>query len=167
LKSNAVPGDFLIRAQAYAAQGLWKKALETYADGVRPHIRRDYGDVLAEIITNHPDLKRPESRTIADPLAAEQAYAAGMANYFARRYDRAEEQFLAAVQNDSQDARYYYFLGLARWSQNTREKRAEAKADFEHGADLERHNRPGSDAVNAVLERVQGQPRREVDQFRK
>lgn len=167
LKSKEVPGDFLLRAQAYAAQGLWQQALETYTAGVRTQIRREYGEVLADLVANHPALRRPDSRVVSDPLAAEQHFAAGMAHYFARRFAQAEQQFLAAVQNDSLDARYHYFLGLARWSQATRPKLAEARQDFQRGADLEHRGRPGSEAIDVMLERVQGRPRQEVDQFRK
>jgi tetratricopeptide (TPR) repeat protein len=97
-------------------------------------------------------------------LLAEASYIAGVQQYWAGAYARAEEQFLNAIRHDNRDARYYYYLGLSRWS---RGKRATAERDFQRAADLERQGRPARSAVNAALERIQGNARQEVDQFRR
>jgi hypothetical protein len=110
-----------------------------------------------------PALRRPESLEVANPLAAEQHYAIGLRLFNARDYAAAEKEFLAAVESDSQDARYYYFLGLSRLSLN---KSTEAFEDFEQGARLEQQGRPGRRAVNAALERVQGGQRQAVNRYR-
>jgi hypothetical protein len=118
---------------------------------------------------NTPAALRPNSsdtRAQGDPnpLQAEWHFAAGVNSYWSGAYARAEEQFQAAIRNDNQDARYHYYLGLARWPQG---KRDAARNAFERGAELERDNRPAREAINALLERVQGSLRQEVDQFRK
>jgi TolA-binding protein len=104
----------------------------------------------------------PDGGPAPDPLAAEKHYAAGLNFYFARNYRSAEKEFLAAVENDGQDARFYYYLGLSRLLQN---KRGAAK-DFEQGAVLEARGRPAPAAVSASLERVQGPARRRVNEAR-
>ncbi|HZT81139.1 MAG TPA: tetratricopeptide repeat protein, partial [Gemmataceae bacterium] len=163
LKSRPAPGDFLLRAQAHALQGEWTKALKVYVEGLRPHLRRDYADGLAEIINNHPVFKRPDSRSVPNPLLAEQHWGAGLRAYYARRWADAEREFGEAIANDSQDARYFYFLGLSRLQQG---RRADAIADFEEGYRLEELGKPSRTAVNASLERVQGPMRRTLDRYR-
>ncbi|HXG10496.1 MAG TPA: hypothetical protein VNK04_12105, partial [Gemmataceae bacterium] len=120
-------------------------------------------DALAELVQNRPAPKQLETSTGANPLMAEEHYAAGLRAYRARDYATAEKEFLAAIENDSQDARYHYYLGLARLGLN---KRDEAFGDFEQGARLEAQGRPGKRAVSAALERVQGLPRLTVNRFR-
>ena len=65
-----------------------------------------------------------------------------------------------------QDARYQYFLGLARYQQQTKAKREAARYDFTQGARLEAANRPHAYQVNASLERLQGQLRQVLDRYR-
>jgi hypothetical protein len=118
---------------------------------------------------NTPAALRPistdtQAQADPNPLQAEWHFAAGISSYWSGAYGRAEEQFQAAIRNDNQDARYHYYLGLARWSQGNRDA---ARNAFERGAELERQNRPAREAINALLERVQGSLRQEVDQFRK
>jgi hypothetical protein len=118
---------------------------------------------------NTPAALRPissdsQSPTDPNPLQAEWHFGAGVNSYWSGAYARAEEQFQSAIRNDNQDARYHYYLGLALWSQD---KRDAARSAFERGAELERQNRPAREAINALLERVQGSLRQEVDQFRK
>jgi tetratricopeptide (TPR) repeat protein len=160
LESKEAP--FLARAQALGMKGLWTKALQTYADGLRTSGRPDHADVLAEIIDQHPGLKKTESQPVANPLQAEGYYAQGQRAYWARRYADAEKAFAAAVEADGQDARHHYFLGLARLAQGNRQ----AYEDFEQGARLERLERPGRAAVSAALERLQGSARQTVNSFR-
>jgi tetratricopeptide (TPR) repeat protein len=82
--------------------------------------------------------------------------------FFAHRYADAEKEFVAAAENDSSDARYYYYLGLSRLAQNKRD----AYEDFDQAARLERLGRPGRAAVSASLERVQGSMRRVLNEIR-
>jgi tetratricopeptide (TPR) repeat protein len=158
---GTVPFD--VRAQALAVKGLYTRALETYVEGLRPHVPRNLADGLLRIIRSHPALGRPESLATPNPLEAERHYAAGLNFFFARDYADAEKDFLLAVENDNQDARYFYFLGLSRLMQG---KRREAYEAFEAGARLERQNRPGPAAVSGALERIQGPARRVVNEAR-
>jgi tetratricopeptide (TPR) repeat protein len=96
---------------------------------------------------------------------AEQHYATGLTYYFDRAYTEAEREFVAAIKFDDQDARFFYFLGLAHW-QLTPNDRSQALADFEEAARLERRYLPPRAAVNAALERIQGPVRQELNRFR-
>jgi hypothetical protein len=98
-----------------------------------------------------------------NPLDAEKHYALGLNFYFDRDYVNAEKEFLLTIENDSQDARFFYFLGLSRLAQN---RRRDAFADFTQGTALERMNRPSPAAVDDALERVQGPTRLILNGFR-
>ncbi len=155
---------FDVRAQALAVKGLYTRALRTYTAGLREKglLAPAYANALLELITEHPMLKRPDSLIVPEPSEGEKHYAAGVNYFFARRYPDAEKEFFAAVENDSSDARYYYYLGLSRLAQNKRE----AYEDFDQAARLERLGRPGRAAVSASLERVQGSMRRVLNEIR-
>ncbi|HVS37007.1 MAG TPA: hypothetical protein VMS17_15710, partial [Gemmataceae bacterium] len=160
----SIKGDapFEARAQALAIEEAWTDALNTYVDGLRPHISQEQAEVLQAIVQGHPALKRPTSKTVADPLGAAQHYAAGLQWFNDREYEKAEQEFLTAVEHDGQDARYYYYLGLSRLMQGDRE----AFEDFVQGAKLERQNHPSRAAVSAALERVQGEARERLNEIR-
>ena len=96
-------------------------------------------------------------------MEAEKHFAAGLNFYFDSDYANAEKSFLLTVENDSQDARYFYFLGLSPLAQN---RRRDAAEDFDQGAQLERLNRPAPAAVSESLERIQGPTRRIVNEVR-
>jgi tetratricopeptide (TPR) repeat protein len=158
---GSVPFD--VRAQALAVKGLYTRALVTYVEGLRPYVPRSLADGLLRIIRSHPALKQPESLLAVNPLEAERHYAAGLNFFFRRDYANAEKDFLLAIENDNQDARYFYFLGLSRLMQG---KRRQAYEDFDMGSRLERLNRPAPAAVSSSLERVQGPVRRVVNEAR-
>ncbi len=124
---------------------------------------REYYDGLMYFILNDPRLKQPVSARIPNPLAAEKHFAAGLNFYFDCDYINAEKSFLLTIENDSQDARFFYFLGLSRLAQN---RRREAYADFNQGVVLERINRPAPVAVDQSLERIQGPARCILNEFR-
>jgi tetratricopeptide (TPR) repeat protein len=157
------PEGLVLKAQAYAIKGLWTRALTTYVEGLRPHFRGEDADALLDIIEKNPALKRPDSLKTPNPGAAGQRYATGLRLYNERKFADAEREFTAAVENDSLDARYFYFLGLTRLMLN---KRDAAIADFEQAANLERQHRPDKATVNGALERVQGSARQEMNRFR-
>lgn len=98
-----------------------------------------------------------------DALEAEERYAAGRRAFHAGDYAEAEQAFFEAARHGGQDARYLYFLGLARYAQGKGEL---AAADFREAARLERQSRPGRATVNAALERVQGPARDAIERFR-
>jgi hypothetical protein len=155
---------FDAKAHAYAIKGLHTKALQVYTDGLRKQglLSAEYADALRDLIDGHPILRRPEGLSVPDPTKAEQFYASGLGFYNAHKYASAEKEFLAAVENDKADARYYYFLGLSRLAQGSRD----AYEDFEQGARLERQNKPGRAAVSSALERVQGTMRARLNEAR-
>jgi hypothetical protein len=157
---DAVPFD--VRAQALAIKGLYTRALTAYAEGLRPYLPPRYSEGLLRMVRSHPGLSRPDSKLVPDPLLAEKYYSAGLNFYFARNYRNAEKEFLAAIENDSQDARFFYYLGLSRLLQGKRG----AAEDFDQGARLEARGRPAPAAVSAALERVQGPARRRVNEAR-
>jgi tetratricopeptide (TPR) repeat protein len=151
-QGDKVPFD--VRAQALAIKGLYTRALTEYTTGLRRRglLAAEYANGLLDLIEGHPNLRRPDAPTTPDPAVGERHYAAGVNHFFARRYRDAEKELVAAVESDNGDARYFYFLGLARLAQGKRD----GYQDFDDGARLERDGRPGQAAVSAALERVQG-----------
>ncbi len=93
----------------------------------------------------------------------EKDYANGVNFYFDGDYVSAERALTDAIANNNLDARYYYFLGLARLALG---KTREAQEDLDQGAALERAGRPASPAVSAALERIQGVMRQAVNEAR-
>jgi hypothetical protein len=162
---QAKPGTipFNVLAQALAIKGRWNAALQTYVEGLRPLLPREYGNGLMYLILNHPRLKRPDSLRIPNPMEAEKHFAAGLNFYFDCDYANAEKSFLLTIENDGGDARYFYYLGLSRLAQN---RRLDANADFDQGASLERLNRPSPAAVSESLERIQGPMRQTINKYR-
>jgi tetratricopeptide (TPR) repeat protein len=156
----------IIKADALTKKGLYTEALSEYSTGVKrlKVLPPEYDGVLDRILTNHPALQRPSPTAGAvNPDLASQLFSDGAKLFFERRYDRAEELFAKSVSNNAQDARYLYFLGLARWQQGKREVAAE---DFKAAAALERQGHPASRVVSDSLERIQGDPRRTLNQYR-
>jgi TolA-binding protein len=100
----------------------------------------------------------------SNPTAAEKHFAAGLTLYNIADYENAETALIQAVKAYDDDARYFYFLGLAQLAQPR--KQDEASASFRRAVQLERQDRPGRFAVNTSLERVQGPARRVLDSFR-
>ena len=98
-----------------------------------------------------------------DPELAEKLFSYGLKAYFRRSFADAEDELLNAVRNNNQDARYRYFLGLARLQQGKIEA---AQDDFRQAAALERQGLPDSRAINACFERIQGAERQLIDRFR-
>lgn len=162
---RAPPGTvpFNVLAQALAIKGRWNAALQTYVEGIRPMLPREYGNGLMYLILNHPRLKRPDSLRIPNPMDAEKHFSAGLNFYFDGDYANAEKAFLLTIENDGNDARYFYFLGLSRLAQK---RRLDANADFDQGAALERINRPSPATVSESLERIQGPTRLLINDYR-
>jgi len=152
----------LLKAQALAIQGMWTQALNTYVEGLRPHLGRDQFEGLKYIVDNHPVQRRPDRLRVSQPFQAEQHYVIGLGRFHARDYAGAEKEFTKAIGNFDQDARYHYFLGLARLQQGKRG----APEEFDEAARLEADGRPARDAVDVALERIQGEPRRLIKEAR-
>jgi tetratricopeptide (TPR) repeat protein len=146
--------SFDVRAQALAVKGLHTRAVRTYVLGLRDKglLAPEHANALMDLVNSHPSLARPDTRTEPDPVQGEKYYAAGLRFFAGRRWADAEREFLAAVENDGGDARYHYYLGLARLAQGNRA----GYEDFDRAAALERAGRPDRAAVSVSLERVQG-----------
>jgi hypothetical protein len=162
LKSPDAPYD--ARAAAQMVKGLYTAALKTYVAGLGDtgQLSADKARDLLTLIEQHPFLKRVETVTVQDPLAAERHYFNGRSLYNARRYADAERSFRAAIEQFNSDARYFYYLGLSRMAQGDRD----AYEFFLQGARLERQNKPAPDAVNKDLETIQGGTRRLISEAR-
>jgi hypothetical protein len=154
---------FHVRAQALVIKGRWTEALQVYSEGLRPYLPRAYAQGLRRMILSHPRLRMPEVLRVPSPYVAEQRFSSGLTLYFNGEYAAAEAEFLSAVENYSTDARFFYFLGLARRAQQKREY----VMDYQQGALLERQNRPSAAMISATLERVQGPYRYELNRYRR
>ncbi|MCI0457131.1 MAG: hypothetical protein L0Z62_09145 [Gemmataceae bacterium] len=148
------------------------EGLQTYLKGLRMAFPgklpddREMVEELKGIIESHPGLQRPGSPERPNPQLAERHFGKGLELYWARQFAGAEKEFVQAINYFDQDARYQYFLGLARWQQNTKKKREAAAWDFEVAARLEAQRRPHTYHINASLERVQGPVRQVLSDFR-
>ncbi len=118
------------------------------------------------IIKQNPRLS-PKAPAGSNPLEAEIHFSNGLRSYYAGRYADAEKHFQAtvdAVDGDDEKAHYFYFLGLAQLGQG---KRQEMSENVAFGAVLERRGLPSRVAINASLERIQGELRKILDEERK
>lgn len=154
--------SFDAKAQAYAIIGLPTKAIREYVIGLREKMGPIHFENLMKIIEEHPSLTNHNLGKQAYPVEAERFYATGMSLYFNKRYLEAEKAFMAAVENERQDARYQYYLGLSRLAQN----KAEAAEAFEAASKYEKLGRPSRAAVSTSLERVQGPQRQVLNMYR-
>jgi tetratricopeptide (TPR) repeat protein len=154
---------YLILGEALGRKHKWTEGLMAYVRGLR-HRCSKYAVGLTFLVDNHPAFKRLDSLEVPDPLQAEAYYAKGLRFYFDRRYEDAERDLLQAVYYSDQDARYQYFLGLARLAQPG--KWDLALEDFRQAARLEKQDKPNRLAVSAALERVQGPARRVLNEIR-
>jgi len=104
----------------------------------------------------------------AGPLSAQDAvlrqmYGSGVHAFFAYDYQQAYADLTAAIDAGSTDPRCYYFRGLT-YLQLGRDD--EAAMDFEQGARLESQDTNKFYDVSRALERVQGQRRLLIEQYR-
>jgi hypothetical protein len=159
-------GEYLghiIRADALASMRRYTDALQEYEKGVRllKVLPREYDDVLDRIIKNHPSLRTDVVRS-TDPELGNRRFDEGLQFFFDGKHARAEKAFVTALDN-ARDARYLYYLGLTRWLQG---KKSEAADDFKAAALLERQSRPAPRIISDSLERVQGEPRSVLNEYR-
>lgn len=97
-----------------------------------------------------------------DPLAVRDTIGDGIHAFHAGDYDRAYDSLTNAIEAGTEDARCYYFRGLAALRLG---RTHEAQADFVTGADRELSS--GSiRRVSQSLERVQGHDRLSLERFR-
>jgi tetratricopeptide (TPR) repeat protein len=99
-------------------------------------------------------------------MLAEEHYQAGHQAYWQGRYKVAAREFDQAIREagqPSRDAKYLYYLGLARFQEGDEE---EAREAFLQASAIERDHSIQRPAVNGALERVQGQARAILDTYR-
>ncbi len=157
-------------AEALAARSEAHIVLEEYQAALTLTLRLmelkagpESADLLRRIMREDPRLKARDTFREPDVAAADRYYMIGRRHYFAGAYPAAEESFRAAVKEDDADARYHYFLGLARLAQGKKEG---AEAAFDKGAALEAQGLPPRRDVNAALEPIQGALRRRLNDER-
>lgn len=164
LASQAIhAGDargYFVKAEALGRQERWSEALSEYVTGLSKLMPAGYVSGLRELMENHPGLRMPAPLSRPQPLAAERHFETGARLYWAGRYTAAEDDFALAVRGNPEDARYYYFLGLARLQQG---RRADAYEAFRQGGQREALGKPSNVEVGAILERVQGPDRKLLD----
>jgi tetratricopeptide (TPR) repeat protein len=160
------PHGYLLLGTALARKGEWTKGLMTYITGLEKVYPGDATRGLRELVEEHPAFRTPDSVKPPQPLLAERHFSLGMNHYWARRYPQAEAEFLEAVRYFGNDARYEYFLGLARVMQRKPAKVKDGLENFRRGKLLEDRGHPDSADVNAALEKVQGQTRRLLTRYR-
>jgi tetratricopeptide (TPR) repeat protein len=148
---------YLLKAEALGRLHRWADALQAAKEGVQRALPQQEAAPLEYVLENHPAFQRREGIKPPDPVVAEEHYETGLGQYFDGRYAEAERNFADAVYYNDQDARYLYFLGLARLAQPG--KRDTALQDFRQAGRLEAQGRPSSAAVSVALERVQGPAR--------
>lgn len=88
---------------------------------------------------------------------------AGMHTFYSHDYQKAFALFSSAIDRGSQDARGYYFRGLACERMGRPE---EAVADFKKGGELEAGSDAQYRAVSEALQRIQGAERLALEPYR-
>jgi tetratricopeptide (TPR) repeat protein len=158
------PEGHLVKGLALARKGLWTEGLVEYTKGLEK-LGKDpeHTKGLRFLMENHPAFRIPGGIKPSNPLEAEKHYAQGLRLYWSRNYDQAEKEFLDAIRNQDQDARYLYFLGLTQLAQH---RRSFAIESFRRGGMLEQQNRPASATISMTLERVQGPDRLLLNRYR-
>ena len=99
----------------------------------------------------------------ADEAVLDQLYGNGVHAYFGGQYSQSFESLSTAIKGGTHDPRVYYFRGLAEMRLG---RQPDAAADWQKGAALEADEANGNYFVSQALERIQGQRRTALDQFR-
>ncbi len=102
----------------------------------------------------------------AEMAASEKAgrsYADGVDAYRRRAFTDAEALFAAATVSQPADARYWYYLGLARTQTGT----TGADDAFKKGAEMEARNKPSGKMIDAALERLGFADKERVNKYRR
>jgi hypothetical protein len=128
-------------------------------DAVLAAIRRMRRERAAETETairaSHSEASRRE-KTEKAALEAVEYFWRGYRLYWQRDYAGALEYFDAAVERDREDARFWYYKGLAELSLGKQDAASRAIA---RGAELQHEMKPNAVQIGNALERVQGPER--------
>ncbi len=105
--------------------------------------------------------RQTQRQTLArERAAALKMYSGAYHDFFQGKYESALTSLDQAIGLDPDDPRFHFFRGLVRLRQGQGE---DAGADFRRGGELERQ---GAFGVNAALERIQGQERLMIEEYR-
>jgi hypothetical protein len=158
---------YLLLGQALTKQGDRTEGLKMYTKGMELAYPSTSTKDLSNLVDHHPAFQQAErGGGPPDSFVAERNFGKGLHLFWAADYPAAEAEFLKALAHNKEDARYEYFVGLSQLLQATRSKREAARYHLEQGARLEAEHRPGPVIVNASLERLQGQLRYVLDEYR-
>jgi hypothetical protein len=157
---------YMILGIAQARQGKKTEGLKNFVKGLELIYPGAATADLVKMIETHPAFGQPDVALNANPPLAEKHFGKGLDFFWSKKYADAEGEFLKAVSFYRNDARYHYFLGMARWLQGTKDKKAQADFDFQQGVQLEQTRQPGIREINASLERVQGDLRKVLNSYR-
>ncbi len=157
---------YLLLGQALARQGKRTEGLREYMKGMELMYPGMASKEMAKLIEEHPAFQQADASRAPSAYLAEVHFGKGLHLYWSRQYPKAEAEFKQAAGFYPQDARYQYFLGLAQYAQQSKVKRDAANYSFEQGAKLEAENRPPVSEINASLERIQGDLRKMINEFR-
>lgn len=138
-------------AKAVAAE----KALDTKVKALEV----EYAAKLADARTGAVKLVPAEMEASEK---ANRSYADGLTAYRSGRYPAAETAFAAATQSNPADARYWYYLGLARTQAGT----TGADEAFKKGAQMEAINKPAVREIDAALEKLSFADKQRVNKYR-
>ncbi|QVL32266.1 tetratricopeptide repeat protein [Telmatocola sphagniphila] len=162
-------GEYLghiVKADALARLKKYPEALKEYSVGIDrlKVLPKEYDGVLDRILVGLPALQKVEVSTAlgGNVRSGENLFGDGVSHFFASRYGQAEESLLKASK-EIDDARIYYYLGFSRWMQGKTDLAVEA---FRKGGLLEKKGNPNSRMVNNSLERIQGELRQTLGQYR-
>lgn len=119
-----------------------------------PHLDR----ALAAKPAPRTDLPPLPTAVAASDPRAELAFARGLSRYRAGDLSSAETEFAAATKFNSLDARYWYYLGLAKAGLGR-----DAANELRQGVERERRNLPNAGTVDASLERLSPEARQLIN----
>ncbi len=172
---------YCLMGSALSKLGKRTEGLKEYAKGLELLYPGIETKEINELIEAHPAFFQPDSTGVANPIMAERHFGEGshlfwkaMLNPTAKTalqdFKEAEAQFLQAIKYYDKDARYQYYLGFAQLQQKSRNKRDSALFAFEKGARMEaaavQSNPFAAREINQSLERVQGEMREMLNQYR-
>jgi tetratricopeptide (TPR) repeat protein len=170
-KNDKIKGQgYLLKGSALSKLGKRSEGIKEYSKGLKLAFPGIETSEMKQLIDDHPAFQQPDASGTPSPILAERHFGEGQHYYWSKQYEQAEAQFRQAVKYYDKDARYQYFLGLSLLHQKDKKKRQNADHYFSEGARLEATaSSTNPDAVreiNASLERIQGQLRQYLNEYR-
>jgi tetratricopeptide (TPR) repeat protein len=141
--------------------GVWRESVVPFAAAARPIAAADIAAAEAASVESNHFVARMDGAVEARPTPAQRAlaqefYGLGVHGYWSREYASAVDQLTQACRLDPNDARPWYFRGLAEQALGKREA---ALASFAMATRLVASGTADRHALAKALERVQGSQR--------